>query len=67
MGYLNTIGKETNISLGFAYADNASAKWFHRHTRSKPELSKAVNTIPDVTWNRSPSFTLDLSHSVSNP
>ncbi len=57
---------QTNISLSFSYADNNLTGNGSADTRFLAENYKAVNTIPDVTWNRSPSFTLNLSHAFSN-
>ena len=63
LGY--TKGK-TNISLGFSYADNNLTGNGSTDTRFLARNYKAVNTIPDITWNRSPSLTLNLSHSVNS-
>ena len=63
VGY--SIGK-TKISLGFAYADNNLTGNGSTDTRFLAKNYKAVNTIPDVTWNRSPSLTLNVGHSVNS-
>ena len=63
VGY--TKGK-TNISLGFGYADNNLTGNGSTDTRFLAKNYKAVNTIPDITWNRSPSFTLNVSHSIND-
>ena len=62
VGY--TKGK-TNISLGFSYADNNLTGNGSTDTRLLAKNYKAVNTIPDITWNRSPSLTLNVSRSVN--
>jgi outer membrane receptor protein involved in Fe transport len=56
----------TNISLGFSYADNSLTGNGSTDTRFLAMNYKAVNTIPDVTWNRSPAFTLNASHAFGN-
>ena len=63
VGY--TKGK-TNISLGFSYADNNLTGNGSTDTRFLAKNYRAVNTIPDVTWNRSPALTLNVSHSFSD-
>ncbi len=52
--------------MSFAYADNNLTGNGSTDTRFLAKNYEAVNTIPDVTWNRSPSFTLNVSHSVNN-
>jgi outer membrane receptor protein involved in Fe transport len=63
LGY--TKGK-TSISLGFSYADNNLTGNGSTDTRFLAKNYKAVNTIPDVTWNRSPAFTLNVAHSLTS-
>ncbi|MEI9972429.1 MAG: TonB-dependent receptor [Ignavibacteriota bacterium] len=63
VGY--SVGK-TNFSLGFAYADNNLTGNGSTDTRFLARNYKAVNTIPDITWNRSPALTLNVSHSVNS-
>jgi outer membrane receptor protein involved in Fe transport len=62
-GYVN--GK-TSISLGFSYADNNLTGNGSTDTRFLAKNYRAVNTIPDVTWNRSPALTLNASHSFTS-
>jgi outer membrane receptor protein involved in Fe transport len=63
VGY--TKGK-TNLSLGVGYADNNLTGNGSTDTRFLAKNYKAVNTIPDITWNRSSSFTLNASHGVND-
>ena len=63
LGY--SVGK-TNISLGFSYADNFLTGNGSTDTRFLARNYRAVNTIPDITWNRSPAITLNVSHSVNS-
>jgi outer membrane receptor protein involved in Fe transport len=53
----------TSISLGFSYADNNLTGNGSTDTRFLARNYRAVNTIPDITWNRSPGFTLNVNHS----
>ncbi len=57
---------KTQLSLGFGYVDNNLTGNGSTDTRFLARNYKAVNTIPDVTWNRSPSLTLNVSHSINN-
>ena len=63
LGWTN--GK-TSVYLSGAYADN----WLTGNRTSDFRFLKTdystVNTIPDVTWNRSPSLTLNATHAVTD-
>lgn len=63
LGWAN---ERTSISLSGAYADN----WLTGNGTSDFRFLKTdysdVNTIPDVTWDRSPSLTLNVNHAVSD-
>ncbi|WP_263382173.1 TonB-dependent receptor [Granulicella arctica] len=57
---------KTTFSLAGAYADN----WLTGNGTSDFRFLKtdysSVNTIPDVTWDRSPSLTLNATHALSD-
>jgi outer membrane receptor protein involved in Fe transport len=57
---------KTSISLGFSYADNNLTGNGSTDTRFLAKNYRAVNTIPDVTWNRSPALTFNVSHSFGS-
>ena len=57
---------KTSISLGFSYADNDLTGNGSTDTRFLAKNYRAVNTIPDVTWNRSPALTFNVSHSFNS-
>ena len=57
---------KTAISLGFSYADNNLTGNGSTDTRFLAKNYRAVNTIPDITWDRSPALTLNVTHAVSN-
>jgi outer membrane receptor protein involved in Fe transport len=63
LGWADT---KTSVFLGGAYADN----WLTGNGTADFRFLKTdyfnVNTIPDVTWNRSPSLTLNATHSVTD-
>ena len=56
----------TSISLGFSYADNNLTGNGSSDTRFIAKDYSTLNTIPDVTWNRSPAFTLNVRHTVGS-
>ncbi|HEY0264153.1 MAG TPA: TonB-dependent receptor [Granulicella sp.] len=57
---------KTTVSLSGAYADN----WLTGNGTSDYRFLKTdwtdVNTIPDVTWDHSPSLTLNVNHQINN-
>jgi outer membrane receptor protein involved in Fe transport len=63
LGWLH--GK-TSVNLSFGYSDN----WLNgnglQDTRFLPLRYESVNSIPDITWNRSPSFNLSLRHDLNS-
>jgi outer membrane receptor protein involved in Fe transport len=63
LGWLH--GK-TSINLSFGYADNWLSGNGLQDTRFLPLRYSSVNSIPDITWNRSPSFNLSVRHDLSN-
>jgi outer membrane receptor protein involved in Fe transport len=65
-GKLGYAKGNTSVSLSFSYADNDLTGNGSTDTRFLAKNYRAVNTIPDVTWNRSPSFTLNVGHSFNN-
>jgi outer membrane receptor protein involved in Fe transport len=56
---------KTYVSASFSYADN----WLNgnglQETRFLARNYNSVYTIPDITWNRSPSFSLSARHDLS--
>jgi len=63
LGWAN---RKTSVYLSGAYADN----WLTGNGTSDFRFLKTdytdVNTIPDVTWDRSPSLTLNVSHAMTD-
>jgi outer membrane receptor protein involved in Fe transport len=57
---------KTSVHLSFGYADNWLTGNGLEDTRFLAQHWSAVNTVPDVTWNRSPSFNLSLRHDATN-
>jgi len=56
----------TSVNLSFGYAGN----WLNgvglQDTRFLARQWSSVNTVPDTTWNRSPSFNLSLKHDLTS-
>jgi outer membrane receptor protein involved in Fe transport len=65
-GKLGYATAKTSLSLGFSYADNNLTGNGSTDTRFLAKNYRAVNTIPDITWNRSPALTLNLTHSFTD-
>jgi outer membrane receptor protein involved in Fe transport len=63
VGYMR--GK-TSLNLSFGYADNWLTGNGLTDTRFLAQHWSGVNTVPDITWNRSPSFNLSLRHDVTS-
>ncbi len=63
LGY--TRGK-TSAALSFGYADNWLTGNGTQDTRFLAQHYSSVNSIPDITWNRSPSFNLSLRHNATS-
>jgi outer membrane receptor protein involved in Fe transport len=65
-GKLGWHGPKTNIWLSFGYADNWLTGNGLQDFRFLAQDWRSVYSIPDVTWNRSPSFNLNLRHSLTS-
>ena len=65
-GKLGYSKSNTTVSLGFSYADNNLTGNGSTDTRFLSRNYRAVNTIPDITWDRSPALTLNVTHAVSD-
>ena len=57
---------KTSINLSFGYADNWLTGNGLQDSRFLPLNYSSVYSIPDVTWNRSPSLNLSLRHNLTN-
>ncbi len=64
-GKLGWTGQKTSISATFSYADNSLTGNGSTDTRFLSQNYNSVNTIPDVTWNRSPSVNINLHHTFT--
>ncbi len=62
LGYMRG---RTSINLSLGYADNWLTGNGLQDTRFLAQHYASVYSIPDITWNRSPSLNLSLKHSVS--
>ncbi len=56
----------TYLNLSFAYADNWLTGNGLQDTRFLAQHYSSVYSIPDVTWNRSPSLNLSLRHNATS-
>jgi outer membrane receptor protein involved in Fe transport len=56
----------TSVNLSFGYADNWLTGNGLQDTRFLAQHWSGVYTIPDITWNRSPSLNLSLSHNATS-
>lgn len=65
-GKLGWLGAKTSVNLSFAYADNWLTGNGLQDTRLLAQHYSSVNTIPDITWNRSPSFNLSLRRNATS-
>ncbi len=65
-GKLGYIKNKTSMSLGFSYADNNLTGNGSTDTRFLATNYRAVNTIPDQTWDRSPALTFNVTHSLNS-
>jgi outer membrane receptor protein involved in Fe transport len=63
IGWTNS---NTNINLSAAYANNWLTGNGTADFRFLSTDYTTVNTIPDITWDRSPSLTLNATHTLSN-
>src|SRR5665213_415790 len=57
---------KTSINLSFGYADNWLTGNGLQDARFLPLNYSSVYSIPDVTWNRSPSLNLSVRHELSS-
>jgi len=57
---------KTSIHLGFGYADNFLTGNGLQDTRFLAENYSSVYSIPDITWNHSPSLNLSVQHSITD-
>ncbi|HEY3826171.1 MAG TPA: TonB-dependent receptor [Bryobacteraceae bacterium] len=57
---------KTSVFLSLGYADNWLTGNGLQDTRFLAQNWSSVNSVPDITWNRSPSFNLSLSHNVTS-
>ena len=64
-GKLGWQGPKTSLNLSFAYADNWLTGNGLQDFRRLAQDYNSVYTIPDITWNRSPSFNLSARHTVT--
>jgi outer membrane receptor protein involved in Fe transport len=60
-----THGK-TSMFLSFGYADNWLTGNGLQDTRVLPLRYSSVYSIPDITWNRSPSFNYSIRHNLTS-
>jgi outer membrane receptor protein involved in Fe transport len=65
-GKLGWIHGKTSISLSFAYADNWLTGNGLQDSRFLAQDYSSVYSVPDITWNRSPSFNLSVGHTLTN-
>ena len=65
-GKLGWMHGKTSISLSFGYADNWLTGNGLQDFRFLEQDYRSVYSIPDITWNRSPSFNLSVRHSVTS-
>ena len=57
---------KTSANLSFAYADNWLTGNGLQDTRFLAQNYSSVYSIPDITWNHSPSFNLSLRHDATS-
>ena len=58
--------RKTSVHLSFGYADNWLTGNGLQDTRFLAKSWSSVYSIPDITWNRSPSLNLTLRHNLTN-
>ena len=63
-GKLGWTHGKTSVALSFGYADNWLTGNGLQDTRSLARNYSSVYSIPDITWNRSPSFNLSARHNA---
>lgn len=57
---------KTTLSLSFSYADNWLTGNGLQDFRFLEQNYSSVYSIPDITWNRSPSFIFNLQHNLTS-
>jgi outer membrane receptor protein involved in Fe transport len=57
---------DTSVALSFAYADNWLTGNGLQDFRFLAQDYNSVYTIPDINWNRSPSFNLSVRHNITS-
>jgi outer membrane receptor protein involved in Fe transport len=65
-GKLGWIRGKTALALSFGYAGNWLTGNGLQDTRRLPLDYLSVYTIPDITWNRAPSFNLSVHHQATS-
>ncbi len=65
-GKLGWASGKTSFGLSFGYADNWLTGNGLQDTRFLARDYTSVYTIPDITWNRSPSLILNVRHTLTN-
>ena len=65
-GKLGWTHDKTSLSVGFAYADNWLTGNGLQDTRFVAQNYSSVYSIPDTTWNRSPSVNLSVRHAATS-
>jgi outer membrane receptor protein involved in Fe transport len=65
-GKLGWAAGKTTVNLSFAYANNWLTGNGLQDTRFLAKNYSSVYSIPDITWNHSPSFNLSARHEVNN-
>src|SRR4051794_1546773 len=65
-GKLGWAHDNTSLGLSFGYADNWLTGNGLQDTRFLARGYNSVYTIPDITWNRSPSLILNARHALTN-
>lgn len=63
LGYQHS---KTSIHIGLGYADNFLTGNGLQDTRFLAQHYSSVNSIPDITWNHSPSVNLSIRHNATN-
>ncbi len=65
-GKLGWANGKTSVGLSFGYADNWLTGNGLQDTRFLARDYNSVYSIPDITWNRSPSVILNVRHTLTN-
>jgi outer membrane receptor protein involved in Fe transport len=65
-GKLGWAAGKSAVNLSFAYADNWLTGNGLQDTRFLAQHYSSVYSIPDITWNHSPSFNLTAHHNATN-